>query len=112
MLSLPRPPLFGELPDYGAGRIVKHVGVVSFHLIPLHAGVKMQYDWILDVLDDLKSFAKGNGLPALAEQLDDTSLLAAAEIAQFSAGGIGAQRRNAEPDRAADRGPSAGENAG
>ncbi len=42
----------------------------------------MQYEWILDVLTDLKAFAKGNGLTALAEQLDDTSLVAAAEIAQ------------------------------
>ena len=30
----------------------------------------MQYEWILDVLTDLKAFAKGNGLTALAEQLD------------------------------------------
>ncbi|MCB1339757.1 MAG: hypothetical protein KDK24_01565 [Pseudooceanicola sp.] len=41
----------------------------------------MQCDWILDVLADLKSFAKANGLVALAEQLDDTTLVAAAEIA-------------------------------
>jgi hypothetical protein len=38
-------------------------------------------DWILDVLADLKSFASANGLGALAEQLDDTKLIAAAEIA-------------------------------
>ena len=38
-------------------------------------------DWILDVLADLKSFAAANGLGALAEQLDDTKLIAAAEIA-------------------------------
>ncbi|MFD3190940.1 hypothetical protein ACFMPD_11775 [Sedimentitalea sp. HM32M-2] len=38
-------------------------------------------DWILDVLADLKSFASANGLSALAEQLDDTTLIAAAEIA-------------------------------
>lgn len=44
----------------------------------------MQYDWILDVLSDLKTFALRNGLPALAEQLDDTSLLAAAEISQLA----------------------------
>ncbi len=37
-------------------------------------------DWILDVLADLKSFATANGLGALAEQLDDTTLIAAAEI--------------------------------
>ncbi len=38
-------------------------------------------DWILDVLSDLKSFATANGLSSLAEQLDDTTLIAAAEIA-------------------------------
>jgi len=38
-------------------------------------------DWILDVLADLKTFAVANGLGALAEQLDDTNLIAAAEIA-------------------------------
>lgn len=40
----------------------------------------MQNDWILDVLADLKTFAAANGLRALAEQLDDTTLIAAAEI--------------------------------
>lgn len=43
----------------------------------------MQHDWILDVLADLKTFAKSNGLPTLAEQLDDTTLIAAAEIASL-----------------------------
>lgn len=38
-------------------------------------------EWILDVLSDLKSFAAANGLSALAEQLDDTKLIAATEIA-------------------------------
>ena len=38
-------------------------------------------DWILDVLADLKSFALANDLGALAEQLDDTTLIAAIEIA-------------------------------
>lgn len=41
----------------------------------------MQSDWILDVLADLRSFAMSNDLPALAEQLDDTALIALAEIA-------------------------------
>ncbi|WP_146345933.1 hypothetical protein [Falsiphaeobacter marinintestinus] len=41
----------------------------------------MQHDWILDVLADLKTFASANDLGALAEQLDDTTLIAAAEIA-------------------------------
>lgn len=40
----------------------------------------MQYDWIIDVLTDLKTFATRNGLPVLAEQLDDVRLIAATEI--------------------------------
>ncbi len=38
-------------------------------------------EWILDVLSDLNAFVVENGLTALAEQLDDTKLIAAAEIA-------------------------------
>lgn len=44
----------------------------------------MQGDWIIDVLADLKSFASANNLKLLAEQLDDTILVAAAEIASRS----------------------------
>ena len=40
-------------------------------------------EWILDVLSDLSAFAVANGLGALAEQLDDTRLVAAAEIASL-----------------------------
>jgi len=40
----------------------------------------MRNDWILDVLADLQSFARTNGLTVLAEQLGDTKLIAAAEI--------------------------------
>ena len=40
----------------------------------------MRSDWILDVLADLKTFARANELVALAEQLDDTSIVAMAEI--------------------------------
>jgi hypothetical protein len=41
----------------------------------------MQNDWILDVLADLKNFAAANDLAALAEQLDDTLIVAASVIA-------------------------------
>ena len=41
----------------------------------------MRSDWILDVLTDLKTFATSNDLPVLAEQLDDTAIVALAEIA-------------------------------
>lgn len=40
----------------------------------------MEGDWILDVLLDLRRFAGDNGMPALAEQLDDTLLVAGAEL--------------------------------
>ena len=42
-----------------------------------------QNEWILDVLSDLNAFAVANGLSTLAEQLDDTRLIAAAEIASM-----------------------------
>lgn len=41
----------------------------------------MQNDWIIDVLADLKNFASVNDLAALAEQLDDSIIIAAATIA-------------------------------
>ncbi|MCW1955303.1 hypothetical protein [uncultured Lentibacter sp.] len=47
----------------------------------------MKNDWILDVLSDLRSFATANGLPKLAEQLDDTVLLAACELVSVPHGG-------------------------
>lgn len=49
----------------------------------------MKNDWILDVLADLKAFAQANGLTALVEQLEDTSLVAAAEIASDGEGSSG-----------------------
>lgn len=42
-----------------------------------------QNDWILDVLADLKAFASSNGLTAISEQLDDTMLVAAGELASL-----------------------------
>lgn len=51
----------------------------------------MGHKWIIDVLADLKSFAQLNDLPLLAAQLDQTALVASAEIASLSSGtqGIG-----------------------
>lgn len=37
--------------------------------------------WIIDVLNDLRVFAEQNGLPGLADQLDDTVIVAASELA-------------------------------
>jgi hypothetical protein len=42
----------------------------------------MRNDWILDVLADLKAFARDNGLRELAEQLDDAQLVAGEEISR------------------------------
>ncbi len=40
----------------------------------------MSQEWMIDVLTDLKQFAKSNGLIGLAEQLDDTILVAVTEM--------------------------------
>ncbi|MEQ8896498.1 MAG: hypothetical protein RID23_05365 [Roseovarius sp.] len=52
----------------------------------------METEWILDVLADLRTYARQNGLPALAEQIDETCLLAAVEIASTAEGLPGHER--------------------
>lgn len=44
----------------------------------------MKYDWILDVLADLKTFAQSNDLRVLADQLEETRQIAAIEIVSVS----------------------------
>lgn len=39
----------------------------------------MQHRWIIDVLDDLGTFARHNELPLLAEHLDQAAKIAIAE---------------------------------
>ncbi|KZY35244.1 hypothetical protein A3731_35815 [Roseovarius sp. HI0049] len=56
----------------------------------------METEWILDVLADLRTFARENGLPALAEQLDETCLLATIEIASTAEGQAGHERAAAD----------------
>ena len=51
----------------------------------------MRYEWILDVLTDLRAFARTNGLAGLAERLDDAMIAAIEEIAK-AGGGRGAGR--------------------
>ena len=46
----------------------------------------MENEWILDVIADLRAFARQNQLPVLAGQLDETLLLAVAEIASVDEG--------------------------
>ena len=41
----------------------------------------MANDWILDVLADLRAFARENRLPRLSEGLEKASRIAAAELA-------------------------------
>ena len=43
----------------------------------------MAHDWIFDVLADLKTYATKNGLSALADELDEATLIAATEIASM-----------------------------
>lgn len=40
----------------------------------------MDADWVIDVLADLKKFARRNEFFELAEQLDDTMIVAARDI--------------------------------
>ncbi len=49
----------------------------------------MPNDWIIDVLTDLKAFAGKNGLPVLADELDDAILVAMTEIASADTQGQG-----------------------
>lgn len=46
------------------------------------SGAGMKYEWILDVIADLKSFAAVSDLPRLAAELEEVHLIAAMEIAQ------------------------------
>ncbi|MGR3814125.1 MAG: hypothetical protein ACU0AU_08530 [Cognatishimia activa] len=47
------------------------------------------YDWIIDVLSDLRTFSHANGLHKLASELEDVTLLAAAEISTRKASDMG-----------------------
>ncbi|MEM8823768.1 MAG: hypothetical protein AAGF30_09185 [Pseudomonadota bacterium] len=42
----------------------------------------MSKEWIIEVLGDLRGFAKTNGLPSLASQLEEAMVVAVTEIAQ------------------------------
>lgn len=56
-------------------------------------GEDMTHDWVLCVLNDLKTFAERNSLPILAENLDKTKLYAALELSQI--GSVGAETSDA-----------------
>ncbi|MEM7641888.1 MAG: hypothetical protein AAF366_05115 [Pseudomonadota bacterium] len=42
----------------------------------------MSKDWIIEVLGDLRGFAVTNGMPSLAEQLEEAVVVAVTELAQ------------------------------
>ncbi len=61
----------------------------------------MGHDWILDVLADLKTYARSNGMLSLAAQLDDASFVAQVEVASLTEGnGIGVFAKRAAAGRA------------
>lgn len=43
----------------------------------------MPHDWIIEVLDDLKTYAEQNRLDELVAQIEDTRLVAMTEIASL-----------------------------
>lgn len=47
----------------------------------------MPHDWVFDVLDDLKTYAMANGMPALAAKAEEARQIATVEIAALVAGG-------------------------
>ena len=62
----------------------------------------MSQEWIIDVLIDLRKFAEKNNLGRLAEQLDDTIHIAAAEISDLAQGGDVNERHDSQ-DRSVRR---------
>ncbi len=54
----------------------------------------MGYDWIFDVLEDLKSFAEANGLPALAAKADEALKVAEQEVAGLENAPVKVPRRS------------------
>lgn len=49
----------------------------------------MSKEWIIDVLGDVRSFAAANGMPTLAQELEEAIAVAATEIAQVPTGQAG-----------------------
>lgn len=47
----------------------------------------MRHEWVFDVLEDLRSYALSNGLPALAAKAEEALQIAAVEIASLTPGG-------------------------
>ncbi len=69
----------------------------------------MSQEWMIDVLTDLRKFAQQNGLMGLAEQLDDSILIAAAELKQLDPAPLPA-REYAKQNRGVPGAPGASDN--
>lgn len=57
--------------------------------------MNVKADWVIDILKDIRQFSEKNGMPELAEQLDDAIFVAACEIGAGldSAGSVGVATR-------------------
>lgn len=71
----------------------------------------MANDWIIDVLTDLRKFAAGNDLSALAAQLDRAALVAADEIASKQARAVALMGKHATQTRMVHRTVAIGDDA-
>ena len=49
----------------------------------------MSKEWIIDVLGDLRGYARANALPTLAEQLEEAITVASVEITQITPNPVG-----------------------
>lgn len=47
----------------------------------------MPHDWLMNVLNDLRAYALRNGLPAIADQMGEARIVAAAELAAMEESG-------------------------
>ena len=72
-------PVFGDVKPVS---IWQYEGVIRSPLkfLNLVEGGHMNADWVLDVLADLRTFARQNQFVRLSEQLDDSILIAAEEL--------------------------------
>ena len=57
----------------------------------------MGYDWIFDVLEDLKSFAEANNMPALAAKADEALKVAKEEVSGLTDAPVNVPPRRSEP---------------
>jgi hypothetical protein len=61
----------------------------------------MKHEWLIDILGDLKNYARKNGLNALSEELTTCQALAAIEISSVETQPVRAMAAVDAPSRAA-----------